>query len=80
MLYKIWGGRKHVILPLNFDLLKFYEARKKLNLDQYLNQREKGKTKTKPKFFVLRGYAIQYISVNNMISFCFLFRILLKKF
>lgn len=45
MLYKIWGKRKHVILPLNFDLLKFYLTRKKMNLDQYLNQREKGKTK-----------------------------------
>lgn len=38
-------GRKHVILPLNFHLLKFYLAGKKLNLGQYLNQSERGKTK-----------------------------------
>lgn len=32
MLYKIWEKRKYVILPLNFDLLKFYLAGKKLIL------------------------------------------------
>lgn len=79
MLYK-YGGEGNVILPLNFDLLKFYLARKKIESWSIFKPKGKGKTKTKPKFFVLHGYASQLISVNNMISLCFLFRILLKKF
>lgn len=78
MLYKIlWGKRKYVILPLNFDLFKFYLAEKKLNLGQYLNQSERGKTKV--TCFAWLSHSV--ISVNTVISFfSFLFRILLKKF
>ena len=68
MLYKIlWKKRKYVILPLNFDLLKFYLAGKKLNLGQYLNQSERGKTKV-ICFAWLSHYVI---SVDTVIFFFF---------
>lgn len=78
MLYGIlWGEkRKCVILPLNFDVLKFYLAGKILNLGQYLSQSKRGKTKV--TCFAWLRHSV--ISVNTVISFPFIFRILLKKF
>lgn len=68
MLYKILRGkRKYVTLPLNFDLLKFYLAGKKLKLGQYLNQSERGKTKV--ICFAWLSHSV--ISVNTVISFFF---------
>lgn len=52
MLYKIlWEKEKYVILPLNFDLLKFYLAEKKSIL---VNIETKVK-REKPKLSVLHG-------------------------
>lgn len=80
MLYK-YGGKKTCYFASKLCFIEvLFGKKEKLNLDQYLKPKGKGKTKTKPKFFVLHGYASQLISVNNMISLCFLFRILLKKF
>lgn len=79
MLYKIWGGRKRYFAS-KLWFIEVLLGKKKIESWSIFKPKGKGKTKTKPKFFVLHGYAIQYISVNNMISFCFLFRILLKKF
>lgn len=71
------GKRKYVILPLNFDLLKFYLIGGKLNFGLYLNQSERGKTKV----ICFAWPSHSAISVNTVISpFPFLFRILLKKF
>lgn len=68
MLYKIlWGKRKYITLPLNFDLLKFYLAGKKLKLGQYLNQSERGKTKVICSAWLSHSV----ISVNTVISFFF---------
>lgn len=54
----------------NFDLLKFYLAEKKiLNLGQYLNQSERGKTKV--LCFAWPSHSV--ISVNTVISSFFLF-------
>lgn len=54
-----------LFLPLNFDLLKFYLAEKKLNLGQYLNQSERGKTKVICSAWLCHSV----ISVNTVISF-----------
>lgn len=63
------GTKENMLfLPLNFDLLKFYLARKKLNLGQYLNQSEREKTKV--ICFAWLSHSV--ISVNTVI-FSFLF-------
>lgn len=70
MLCKILRGKENMLfLPLNFDLLKFYLAGKKLNLGQYLNQSERGETKV--TCFAWLSHSV--ISVNTVISFFFLF-------
>lgn len=61
------GKRKYVILPLNFDLLKFYLVGRKLNFGLYLNQSERGKTKV--ICFAWLSHSV--ISVNTVISLFF---------
>ena len=59
------GKKKMLFLPLNVDLLKFYLAGQKLNLGQYLNQSERGKTKVICSAWLCHSV----ISVNTVISF-----------
>lgn len=77
MLYKIlWEKEKYVILPLNFDLLKFYLAEKNQSWS-ILKPKWKGKNQS---YLFCMAKPFCYLCKYCDLFFSFLFRILLKKF